>query len=260
MGQELIDFERLEASLPQLREQWNTPQRPFRYLTYDGFFRAELAERILAAYPPVTRGQWDGTTYINQLNKFALTQFGPEQQLLQQVFAELNGPRFLSQLEQLTSITGLVGDEELFGGGLHQSVAGAFLDVHVDFNYHRTTKYHRRLNVIVYMNHDWQPDYNGYLELWDMTAKEQLEAIAPTFNRCVIFETNEVSFHGHPKRLATPEGVTRKSLATYYYSATRPATEITGARNTLYVNTEGAGGVLKNLKSAFRAALERVKS
>ena len=93
-----------------------------------------------------------------------------------------------------------------------------------------------------------------------MGKKKQLAAIAPTFNRCVIFETNQVSFHGHPKPLATPAGITRKSLAAYYYTATRPATEIAQERNTLYVNTEGTGGVLKNLKSAFRAALERVKS
>lgn len=260
MEEELIDFARLETHLASLQQQWNAPERPFRYLVYDNFFRPTAAEQILAAYPPVTRGEWDGTTYINQQNKFACTQFGPDQQLLQQVFAELNGPRFVAVLEQLTGIKDLLGDDELFGGGLHQSITGAFLDVHVDFNYHRTTKHHRRLNVIVYMNPDWQPEYNGYLELWDMSKKEQLEAIAPTFNRCVVFETNEVSFHGHPKPLATPEGVTRKSLATYYYTATRPAAEIAGEHNTVYVNTEGAGGVVKNLRSALKAALERVKS
>ncbi|MBD2715717.1 2OG-Fe(II) oxygenase [Microvirga sp. STR05] len=259
MAQQLIDFERLEAAMLQLQQQWNTPEHPFHYLIYDGFFHAEPAEQILAAYPPVTRGEWDGTTYINQQNKFACTQFGEDQQLLRQVFAELNGARFLNILEQITGIPALISDEELFGGGLHQSITGAFLDVHVDFNYHRTTKHHRRLNVIVYMNHDWQPDYNGYLELWDMSKKEQLAAIAPVFNRCVIFETNEISFHGHPKPLATPADLTRKSLATYYYTATRPETEITSEHNTVYVNTEGAGGMLKNLKSALRAALERVK-
>ncbi|QNH61466.1 2OG-Fe(II) oxygenase [Hymenobacter sediminicola] len=260
MGQELIDFERLQATLPQLQKQWNAPEHPFRFLVYDGLFQPESAEQILAAYPPVTRGEWDGTTYINQQNKFSCTQFGDDQLLFRQVFAELNGPRFLALLEQITGITELISDPELFGGGLHQSIAGAFLDVHVDFNYHRTTKNHRRLNVIVYMNHEWQPDYNGYLELWDMAKKEQLADVAPLFNRCVIFETNEISFHGHPKPLATPADITRKSLATYYYTTTRPAEEIAGEHNTVYVNTEGAGGMIKNLKSAFRAVLERVKS
>lgn len=256
---ELIDFARLEIQTPELQQQWNAPERPFHYLVYDNFFRPEAAEAVLRAYPPVTKGEWDGTTYVNQQNKFALTQFGSDQKILQQVFDELNGPHFLAQLTRITAIPDLLGDAELFGGGLHQSVAGAFLDVHVDFNYHRTTRHHRRLNVIVYMNHDWQVEYNGYLELWDMAKKEQLEAIAPLFNRCVIFETNEVSFHGHPKPLATPDNTTRKSLATYYYTVTRPAAEIMSEHNTVYVNTEGTDGVLKNLKSGLKAALERLK-
>ncbi|OON65918.1 2OG-Fe(II) oxygenase [Hymenobacter sp. CRA2] len=258
MQDELIDFGSLERALPALQQQWQTPGRPFHYLVYDGLLRPQAAESLLAAYPPVTQGEWNGTTYINQKNKFALTQFGEEHPLLQRAFDELNGRRFVQLIEQITGIDALLADDQLFGGGLHQSITGAFLDVHVDFNYHHTTKLHRRLNVIVYMNPAWQPEYNGYLELWDMKAKRQLESIAPTFNRCVMFETNEHSYHGHPKPLATPAGLTRKSLAVYYYTQTRPAHEIAPEHNTVYVNTEGTGGVLKNLKSGLRAAVERI--
>jgi hypothetical protein len=259
MNQALIDFDRLQAHAAELQQQWNDPKKPFRYLMYDGFFKPEAAEQILAAYPDVTTGNWDGTTYINQKNKFALTKFGDEHPLLQEAFNEFNGPEFLSIVEQITGIQELLGDEELFGGGLHQSVTGAFLDVHVDFNYHQTTRYHRRMNAIVYMNKDWKDQYNGHLELWDMNKKQQIENIAPLFNRCVIFETNEISYHGHPKPLAAPGGMTRKSLAVYYYTKDRPADEIAGEHNTVYVNTEGAGGAVKNLKSGFKAAFERFK-
>ena len=259
MNQELINFERLQAHLTELQHQWNNPKKPFRYLVYDDFFKPEAAEAILASYPDVTTGNWDGTTYINQKNKFALTKFDSEHQLLQQTFDEFNGPKFLRVVEQITGIEELLGDDELFGGGLHQSVTGAFLDVHVDFNYHNTTRYHRRMNAIVYMNKNWKDEYNGHLELWDMSAKRQLENIAPLFNRCVVFETNEVSYHGHPKPLAAPGGLTRKSLAVYYYTKDRPANEIADEHNTVYVNTEGAGGTVKNLKSGLKAAFERFK-
>jgi hypothetical protein len=259
MSAQFIDYDRLQVHLAELKAQWNDPKKPFHYLVYDGFFKPEAAEQILAAYPDVTTGNWDGTTYINQKNKFALTKFGDEHPLLQQVFDEFNGEKFLHLVEGITGIDELIGDDELFGGGLHQSVTGAFLDVHVDFNYHQTTRYHRRMNAIVYMNKDWKDSYNGHLELWDMKAKKQLENVAPVFNRCVIFETNEVSYHGHPKPLAAPGGMTRKSLAVYYYTKDRPAHEIAGEHNTVYVNTEGTGGLLKNLKSGLKAAVERVK-
>lgn len=260
MSQHLINFEKLKDNVTALKAQWNDPKKPFRYLIYDDFFHQEDAERILAAYPDVTTGNWDGTTYINQKNKFALTKFGQEHTLLQSAFDEFNCDKFLHIVEEITGIPELLGDDELFGGGLHQSVTGAFLDVHVDFNYHQTTKYHRRMNAIVYMNKDWKEEYNGYLELWDMKTKKQLEYIAPAFNRCVIFETNEVSYHGHPKPLAAPGGLTRKSLAVYYYTKERPAGEIAGEHNTVYVNTEGTGGMLKNLKSGLKAAIERTKN
>ncbi len=253
---ELIDFERLNSIKEQLKAEFNDPKKPFKWLCFESFFCPEAAERILAAYPDVTKGSWDGTTYINQKNKYALTSF--EDPLLQQVFAELNSERLLSIISEITKIDDLKPDAKLFGGGLHQSLKGAFLDVHVDFNYHPETKQHRRLNILIYMNKDWTQDYNGFLELWDLPTSQQLAYIAPDFNRCVIFETNEVSFHGHPKPLNTPPHISRKSIAAYYYTDTRPAHEIAGEHNTVYVNTEGLGGNLKNIKSGMKAFLERV--
>ena len=151
-------------------------------------------------------------------------------------------------------------DPNLFGGGLHQSIRGAFLNVHVDYNFHPDTRHHRRLNVLVYMNKDWKDEYEGHLELWDLSdgRKTLLAKVAPLFNRCVIFETNEISFHGHPKPLNAPEGVNRKSIATYYYTATRPEHEIAGEHNTVYVNTEGTGGQIKRFTSGVKALLERI--
>ena len=80
----------------------------------------------------------------------------------------------------------------------------------------------------------------------------------PTFNRCVIFETNEISFHGHPKPLKTPKEINRKSIATYYYTKTRPEHEIAAGHNTVYINTEGVSGQVKRFTSGVKALLERV--
>lgn len=254
-----IDLEGLETRLPELKNAFNAA-KPFRHLSFDGYFNATSAEAIHAAYPEVAVGEWDGTTYINQKNKFQKTQFESDS-ILDQVFKEMNSAPFLSWLQTLTEFEEpILSDDQLFGGGLHQSVNGAFLNVHVDYNIHPETKYHRRLNVIVYMNKDWHDKYEGHLELWDLTdgKKDQIARVAPTFNRCVIFETNEISFHGHPKPLNTPEGLTRKSLATYYYTKTRPEQEMAGEHNTIYVNTSGISGKVKQLNSGIKALLERI--
>jgi hypothetical protein len=58
--------------------------------------------------------------------------------------------------------------------------------VHVDYNFHPQTKLHRRMNLLLYLNKDWKPEYEGYLELWDLESNVQLNSIAPLFNRAVI--------------------------------------------------------------------------
>jgi Rps23 Pro-64 3,4-dihydroxylase Tpa1-like proline 4-hydroxylase len=228
---------------------------------FEGFFKSDAAESIYGSYPTIQDGKWDGTTYVDQKNKFQKTSFEPSS-VFNKVFTELNSEAFLRWLEKITGIDDLLGDAELFGGGLHQSIAGAFLNVHVDYNIHPKTKFHRRLNVLVYMNKDWKEEYEGQLELWDFSdnKKTLLAKYAPLFNRCVIFETNEISYHGHPKPLKTPSGVNRKSIATYYYSKSRPAHEITGEHNTIYVNTEGVSGLLKRFSSGLKALTERLRN
>lgn len=75
----------------------------------------------------------------------------------------------------------------------------------------------RKLNMIVYLNDDWQESYGGHLQLWDADMKHCVKKVLPNFGRVVIFRTDMKSNHGHPDPLTCPPGRTRKSLATYYY-------------------------------------------
>ena len=153
----------------------------------------------------------------------------------------------------------VLDDPDLVGGGLHQILRGGFLDVHVDFNFHPRTKLHRRMNLLIYMNKEWRESYQGSLELWNMQTRQQIETVAPIFNRAVMFETNEVSYHGHPKPLDCPQNVTRKSLAIYYYTADRESSATATEHNTLYKQTTGASGYAKTAMSSATAIAERVR-
>jgi Rps23 Pro-64 3,4-dihydroxylase Tpa1-like proline 4-hydroxylase len=256
---EFVNVESLDERAVQLRERYLS-KRPFHYVVFDNFFYPEKAEEVHQSYPRLEDGKWNGTTYVDQKNKFQQTSFDPGS-TMDKVFKELNSVDFVKWLEKITEINGIIPDEQLFGGGLHQSIKGAFLNVHVDYNVHPQTSYHRRLNVLIYMNKDWTNEYEGLLELWDMSGEINilLEKVMPSFNKCVIFETNEKSFHGHPRPLNTPEGVNRKSIATYYYTKTRPESEIAPDHNTLYVNTEGVKGQAKRFSSGLKALVERIK-
>jgi Rps23 Pro-64 3,4-dihydroxylase Tpa1-like proline 4-hydroxylase len=256
----IFDIDALNQRLPEIKAAFES-KSPFRYVSIDNFLPIETANEIHENYPAINFGEWDGTTYLDQKNKFQKSKFEPDS-FMQKVFDDLNGELFCNWLDKLTELEEpLLGDPDLFGGGLHQSINGAFLNVHVDYNIHPITKYQRRLNVIIYLNKDWKEAYQGHNELWDFTdgKKVMLDRVAPIFNRCVIFETNEISFHGHPTPLNTPEGVTRKSLATYYYTKDRPEHEKASDHNTIYKNTEGTNGQFKRLIAGAKAFFERLK-
>jgi hypothetical protein len=58
--------------------------------------------------------------------------------------------------------------------------------------------------------------------------------VLPIFNRVMVFGTTDFTYHGHPDPLQCPEGMTRKSMALYYFSNGRPAEEISGEHTTIF--------------------------
>ncbi|MFN8322056.1 MAG: 2OG-Fe(II) oxygenase [Chitinophagales bacterium] len=255
-----ININSLNERFLEVHRQFNST-KPFRFAVVEQFFNPESAAQIHNAFPPITDGTWNRTTYIDQRNK-AIKEHFKADSIFKDVFAEINSDEFIQWLVRLSGIPDLQADRELFGAGLHQSISGAHLNVHIDYNIHPITKYHRRLNVLVYMNEHWLDEYNGHLELWDLTTPEKkiIGKFAPTFNRCIIFETNEVSYHGHPKPLNIPQTLSRKSLAAYYYTKDRPINEIAKEHNTSFVNTEGIYGQIRRFRSGLVALIERVEN
>jgi Rps23 Pro-64 3,4-dihydroxylase Tpa1-like proline 4-hydroxylase len=139
----------------------------------------------------------------------------------------LNTESFLQFLQKLTGIEEtLLPDPYLIGGGLHEIKRDGFLKIHADFNKHTKTKLDRRINVLLYLNKDWEDEYGGNFELWnkDMTLCEK--KIKPDFNTLAIFSTSDYSYHGHPSPLNCPVNSSRKSIALYYYTNGRPLNEV----------------------------------
>jgi hypothetical protein len=140
---------------------------------------------------------------------------------IREAFAFFNSAPMLAFFEKLTGIEGLIPDPYFVGGGFHETSRGGMLGVHSDFRVNKKLHVERRVNAIIYLNKDWQESYGGCLELWDKNMKQCEKKILPIYNRCVIFNTDYDSNHGHPEPLTTPDGVTRKSIALYYYTASK---------------------------------------
>ena len=138
---------------------------------------------------------------------------------LHNVLFAFNSFAFLDFLEKLTGIQRLLPDPHFHGGGLHQILSGGKLAVHADSTVLTPLHLFRRINALLYLNKNWPAEYGGDLELWNADCSRREKSIAPLFNRLVVFNTTKTSFHGHPKPLNTPDAVTRKSLALYYFTS-----------------------------------------
>ncbi|WP_202803353.1 2OG-Fe(II) oxygenase [Pedobacter arcticus] len=157
----------------------------------------------------------------------------------------------------------MISDPYFFGGGQHEIKKGGLLKVHADFNKHPQLKLDRRINVLVYLNKDWKEEYGGNFELWGKNMEQCVKKILPVFNRMAIFSTTDFSYHGHPDALNCPEDRSRKSLALYYYSNGRPASEINidqEKHNTLFKerknNSEDLIAFKPSLKEKVKAILK----
>ena len=200
---------------------------PFPHLIIDNFltkaFAESLEDECREAIANVNNS--DG---LNQKGKVALNDWALMPPLMQKACSFFNSGRFVRILEEITGIKELIPDPHLEGGGLHRTERGGFLKMHTDFNFNKRLKLHRRINVLYYLNSNYQDDWNGKLKLSLTPAREkasQMTAIAPIFNRLVIFNTNDKTFHGHPEPHLFPSDTARTSLAFYYYSNKKPISE-----------------------------------
>ena len=211
----VFDFDRIAAIAERQRSAFGEAA-PFPHTVIDDFLPVDVAEAVVAEFPS-PNAAWTHYHHYNE-KKLALKDISSLGAATQAVFAALQSQRFVAILERLTGIERLVSDPDLDGAGMHMIMPGGYLNVHTDFLAHTTRRtWSRQLNLLIYFNKDWRSEYCGDLELWDDTLSERVRAIEPRFNRCVIFHTAEKSFHGHPRPLACPPGMSRKSIALYYF-------------------------------------------
>lgn len=222
----------------QLRERY-AHAVPYPHIALDGFLPTELTERILANFPTQTHMQEHSLNYSGiQVNK---RQIFPNDcnEFCRNIFAFFNAAPFLQFLEGLTGIEGLISDPYFHGGGFHETSRGGKLAIHADFRLHEQLHLARRMNVLIYLNKDWPESYGGALEIWDQSMKTRHDSILPVFNRCVIFNTDAKSFHGHPDPITCPEDRSRKSVALYYYTASQAVYGEVVSNSTMYVARPG---------------------
>lgn len=191
---------------------------PYPYICLDNFLPPIVAERVRAEALDLGAKGPENVSPQEHLK----TSYNPDMmaRYSRLVFCALNSLPFLKFLEEMSGIKGLIPDPYFKGGGIHRTNNGGFLNIHADFNFHNQMYLERRLNLLIYLNPDWKPEYGGAFEVWSSDMKDQIAAFPPIMNRMCCFSTSSSSMHGNPEPVNHPDGTPRLSIALYYYTAT----------------------------------------
>ena len=212
---------------------------PFPHAIIEEFFNEDFAHALVAEFPA-----FDPQYAVSEMGhvgrKATIATIAPLGTSYRRAHEFFRSDVFLAWISELTGIPNLLYDEENFGGGTHENLDGQDLLPHVDFNYHPRTGYHRRLNLIVYLNEGWKEEWGGSIKVHsnprDM-RHDQTKAYAPAFNRAILFETSERSWHSFDRIVLPPEEKqrSRKSLSIYLYTRERPDEQIYADHTTFYI-------------------------
>lgn len=208
---------------------------PFHHVILNNFFDEDTALTLSQEFPDYHSNVW--CVYDNPLEKKkTCNTWNLLPKNLYSTFCFLNSPEFISKLKKITGIKKLYPDVGLHGGGLHIHGRGDKLNIHLDYSIHPKLKLQRKLNLIIYLGENWNPEWGGQLEFWSADKKQCVTSIDTLFNRAVIFDTTQNSYHGLPNPLKCPKNYYRKSLAVYYLI--EPAKDCPTHSKAIYIPTE----------------------
>jgi Rps23 Pro-64 3,4-dihydroxylase Tpa1-like proline 4-hydroxylase len=218
--------------IAELNETFNN-NKPFPHLVIENLFSPVLLEMIYNDFDNLKRNELRAYNNSNE-KKYASMPYATLGNASELYFNTIHSTKFITFLEEVTGIEGLITDPSRSGGGLHQIPTGGKFAVHVDFNKHSLTKLDNRLVFITYLNKDWLPAYGGALELWNADEEKCEVEVDPVFGRSILFAHTPKSLHGHPTPVNAPNGRPRRSVATYYYSNGRSDSESAGIHTTIF--------------------------
>ena len=130
---------------------------------------------------------------------------------------QLSSASFLKWLGDITGHYDIIPDPYMVGAGYMRCARGNSLKIHTDFNFNNDLKLYRMLSLVIYLNEDWQKEWNGDLQFWDFERKGCVKKYYPEAGKMVLWRYNRLGFHGHPEPLACPKDTYRDGFRMFYY-------------------------------------------
>lgn len=213
-----------EACVDKITKK-NFYQKPYKHLVIDNFLPENLAHKCIESFPSLDNKVWEHEN-DKGIEVKSRTTWSSELDIPDNIIdcvRILNCSLLLNAFSNVFGIKKLIPDPYFSGGGLNITQNGGLLDVHIDGNYHDATGLNRRMNALIYLNPNWEESWGGELGIYNDDGSQLIKKVEPLFNRLVVFDTHDHSYHGLPDPINFPADKNRKSIILYYYTkAQRP--------------------------------------
>ncbi len=228
---------------------------PYPHIELDNLWDEEFIKSCAEDVLDFTKWQGEKKFYGSEKKRYS-NRYDDFPNNIKKIIDEAYSIKFLNWLKKFTGEEIILPDPFLVGGGIHSTIRGGFLKVHSDFNWNKQLSLFRKLNILIYLNKNWNDEWGGQLELWSKNVKKCEKKISPLINKTVIFSTTDISYHGHPDPLNCPDNIQRNSIALYYYSPIKPKVFYYERDDTSYKERKVDNF---NLPSLFSRILKKIR-
>lgn len=244
---EMVDPRLFDSSHREYLRQELRNAQPFEHVVVDGWFNIKLLRLVreeFDLYPfRDDRNMDQKHEKVARKERYEKTVRSPRYPVLGPAsgiyFSLVYSVWFTNLLTFITGVDELIVDQTLRHGGLHESRNGGKFKIHRDFERNDRNGLLNKMVLLTYLNENWNPDWHGAIELWDAKREGCVRKVEPEMGRSILMRNGPVSFHGHPAPMMLPEGVVRRSLASYYYANEDHWKWHRGQTSSLYLAPEG---------------------
>jgi Rps23 Pro-64 3,4-dihydroxylase Tpa1-like proline 4-hydroxylase len=139
--------------------------------------------------------------------------------VLEETIFAFHDPKVVSLIANVTGMTRLEPDRQLYAGGISVMGKGHFLNPHLDNSHDKQRERYRTLNLLYYASPEWDTGLGGSLELWPDGPTGTPITLPNLFNRLIVMATTRRSWHSVPKIEASQP---RYCVSNYYFSPDSP--------------------------------------
>jgi len=194
----------------KLYKDFNDINKPYRYVVIDNFFTDEVANQLCDDYPSEDDRRWyrfrdkiEGIKNVLEQGMYGISKKEDMSNLWVDALLKINSIEYCKIVEQITGLSKIIPDIHNDGigqwTGLRTMKKGSYQLIHSDARLHPHLKLEKKLTIVGWLNRDWKESDSGYLEVWNDEMTECIEKVDPLFNRVILFENTEKSYHGVPE-------------------------------------------------------------